>query len=114
VGSPQIFEVVLLDHGQYFDIEDQLRVDYSRLWLSLIAPLTPEVQEERRKYAALVGNIGPELVLSLNVLPISPLSPDILHSTQCLKPLSQAGQHLKALGSKSLKDRTPHLNVLLV
>jgi hypothetical protein len=31
--SPYKFEVVLLDHGQYFDIPDDLRVNYARFWL---------------------------------------------------------------------------------
>jgi len=88
--SPYNFEVVLLDHGQYFDIADQLRVDYSRFWLSLIASATPQVQQERRKYAELVGNIGPELVSGRrSVLEICL----ILLSIQCLKLLLRAGQH---------------------
>lgn len=60
--SPYNFEIVLLDHGQYFDIDDQLRINYSRFWLSLMAPASPSVNADRRKYAELVGNIGPELV----------------------------------------------------
>ncbi|GAW08545.1 ABC1-domain-containing protein [Lentinula edodes] len=59
--SPYNFEIVLLDHGQYFDIDDQLRINYSRFWLSLMAPASPSVNADRRKYAELVGNIGPEL-----------------------------------------------------
>lgn len=62
--SPYNFEIVLLDHGLYFDIDDALRVDYSRLWLSLISPSSPSVEADRRKYAELVGNITPELVRS--------------------------------------------------
>lgn len=60
--SPYNFEVVLLDHGLYFDIEPELRINYSNLWLSLIAPASPSVNADRRKYAQLVGNIGPDLV----------------------------------------------------
>lgn len=60
--SPYNFEVVLLDHGLYFDIDPSLRINYSNLWLSLIAPASPEVNADRRKYAELVGNIGPDLV----------------------------------------------------
>ncbi|KAF8345846.1 ABC1 family-domain-containing protein [Amanita rubescens] len=59
--SPFNFEVVLLDHGLYFDIDPLLRVNYSKFWLSLIAPATPSTLAERRKYAELVGNITPEL-----------------------------------------------------
>lgn len=60
--SPYNFEIVLLDHGLYFDLDDTLRLDYSKFWLSLIAPGTPEVRRERRKYASRVGNIGDDLV----------------------------------------------------
>ena len=60
--SPYNFEIVLLDHGLYFDIDNDLRVNYSHFWLSLISPASSEGSAERRKYAELVGNIGPELV----------------------------------------------------
>ena len=60
--SPFNFEVVLLDHGLYFDIDPSLRVNYCKFWLSLIAAATPSTLAERRKYAELVGNITPELV----------------------------------------------------
>lgn len=53
---------MLLDHGLYFDLDRQLRVNYSKLWLSLMAADSPSVREDRRKYAQLVGNIGPDLV----------------------------------------------------
>jgi aarF domain-containing kinase len=54
---------VLLDHGQYFDLDPELRINYSKLWLSLIAPASsPSTRADRRKYAQLVGNIGPDLV----------------------------------------------------
>jgi aarF domain-containing kinase len=52
----------MLDHGLHFDIDDDLRLNYSKLWLSLISPTTSETTAERRKYAEIVGNIGPELV----------------------------------------------------
>lgn len=38
-----------------------LRLDYAHLWLSLIAPSSPAVEEDRRKYAKLVGNINDDL-----------------------------------------------------
>ena len=60
--SPYNFEVVLLDHGLYFDMDASLRVNYSRFWLSLIATASPSTLKERRKYAELVGNITPDLV----------------------------------------------------
>ncbi|CCO26215.1 ABC1 family protein YLR253W [Rhizoctonia solani AG-1 IB] len=39
------------DHGLYFDLDDDLRLNYARLWLALIAPGTPAVARARRKYA---------------------------------------------------------------
>jgi hypothetical protein len=42
--------------------EADLRINYSKFWLSLIAPASEEVNADRRKYAKLVGNIGPDLV----------------------------------------------------
>ncbi|KAF7782568.1 hypothetical protein Agabi119p4_1944 [Agaricus bisporus var. burnettii] len=60
-GSPYNFEIVLLDHGLYFDLDDELRVNYGRFWLSLTESSSPSVLAERRKYAELVGNIGPSL-----------------------------------------------------
>jgi aarF domain-containing kinase len=59
--SPYNFEIVLLDHGLYFDLDLDLRINYANLWLSLIAPASKAVNEARRKYAQLVGNIGPDL-----------------------------------------------------
>ncbi|PSR71758.1 hypothetical protein PHLCEN_2v12362 [Hermanssonia centrifuga] len=59
--SPYNFDIVLLDHGLYFDLDDELRVNYSKFWLSLIAPVSPETNRDRRKYAKLVGNIGDDL-----------------------------------------------------
>lgn len=60
--SPYNFEIVLLDHGLYFDLDTELRVNYSKFWLALIAPASPSTSADRRKYAELVGNIGPDLV----------------------------------------------------
>lgn len=60
--SPYNFEIVLLDHGLYFDLADELRFNYAKLWLALIASASPTTIAERKKYAQLVGNIGPELV----------------------------------------------------
>ncbi|KAJ6586952.1 ABC1 family-domain-containing protein [Mycena vulgaris] len=59
--SPYNFEIVLLDHGQYFDIDPTLRINYAKLWLSLIAPASASTRADRRKYAEIVGNIGPDL-----------------------------------------------------
>jgi len=60
-NSPYNFEIVLLDHGLYFDLDDELRVNYSRFWLSLIAAASPQTDRDRRKYAQLVGNITDDL-----------------------------------------------------
>ncbi|KAG8947068.1 hypothetical protein FRC00_009317 [Tulasnella sp. 408] len=59
--SPYNFEICLLDHGLYFDIDDELRVNYAHLWLSLIAPPSAQTHADRRKYAQLVGKIDPEM-----------------------------------------------------
>ncbi|GAA5938003.1 hypothetical protein JCM3775_002427 [Rhodotorula graminis] len=58
--SPYNFEVVLLDHGLYFDLPTDLRVNYARFWLSLMARPSPAVELERRRYAKLVANISDE------------------------------------------------------
>ncbi|KAH8916969.1 ABC1-domain-containing protein [Atractiella rhizophila] len=59
--SPHNFEIVLLDHGLYFDLPEDLRLNYAHLWLSLISPSSPKVTEERKHYAKLVGNITDEM-----------------------------------------------------
>ncbi|KAI0949682.1 hypothetical protein AcW1_009217 [Taiwanofungus camphoratus] len=59
--SPYNFEIVLLDHGLYFDLDRALRINYSRFMLALIAPASPAVVADRRKYAKLVGNVDDEL-----------------------------------------------------
>ncbi|EPQ57523.1 ABC1-domain-containing protein [Gloeophyllum trabeum ATCC 11539] len=59
--SPYNFEIVLLDHGLYFDLDTALRINYSKFWLSLIKSASPETIAERRQYAQLFGNIGPDL-----------------------------------------------------
>ncbi|KAI0737629.1 ABC1-domain-containing protein [Daedaleopsis nitida] len=59
--SPYNFEIVLLDHGLYFDLDTTLRINYSKWWLALIAPASKQTLEERKKYAKLVGNIDEDL-----------------------------------------------------
>ena len=63
--SPHNFEIVLLDHGLYFDLDHDLRVNYAKLWLALIDPPSERARAERRKYAKLVGNIDDDLVSSM-------------------------------------------------
>ena len=60
-SSPYNFEICLLDHGQYFDIPDDLRVNYAKFWLSLIKPTSASTTNERKKYAKLVGNIDDDM-----------------------------------------------------
>ncbi|PWY98931.1 ABC1-domain-containing protein [Testicularia cyperi] len=55
------FEVVLLDHGLYFDIDEELRANYARFWLSLLKQASPAVTAERRRYAKLIADIDDEL-----------------------------------------------------
>lgn len=59
--SPNNFEVVLLDHGLYFDIDKDLRTDYARFWLSLLSSSTPFIQAERRRLAKKIANIDDDL-----------------------------------------------------
>ncbi|BGP13038.1 hypothetical protein JCM10213v2_000957 [Rhodosporidiobolus nylandii] len=56
--SPHNFEVVLLDHGLYFDLPTDLRVNYAKFWLSLMASPSPSVEAARRKYAKLAAITG--------------------------------------------------------
>ncbi|KAG2185907.1 hypothetical protein INT43_002345, partial [Umbelopsis isabellina] len=50
-GSGVNFEVVLLDHGLYRSLDDQLRTDYAHLWTSLIRGNEDDIQ----KYSLRVG-----------------------------------------------------------
>ncbi|ODN79431.1 hypothetical protein L202_03415 [Cryptococcus amylolentus CBS 6039] len=59
--SPFNFDICLLDHGQYFDIPDDLRVNYAHFWLSLIKSSSKKTIAERRHYAKLVGNIDGDM-----------------------------------------------------
>lgn len=59
--SSENFEIVLLDHGLYFEIDEELRSNYARFWLSLLSRSTPSVKYERRRLARLVGNIDDDL-----------------------------------------------------
>ncbi|KAL8279161.1 hypothetical protein RQP46_008417 [Phenoliferia psychrophenolica] len=59
--SPRNFEIVLLDHGLYFDLPEVLRINYAHLWISLLSPPSPSVNADRRKYAYLAGNIDESL-----------------------------------------------------
>lgn len=50
------FEIVLLDHGLYRHLPHELRVDYAKLWLSIINNDIPAMQH----YSQLVANVPPE------------------------------------------------------
>lgn len=63
-SSPFNFDICLLDHGQYFDIPEDLRVNYAHFWLSLMTPTSEKTLAERKKYAKLVGNIEEDMVRS--------------------------------------------------
>lgn len=49
------FQIVLLDHGLYRQLPQQLRVDYAHLWLSIINNNIPAMQY----YSELVANVPP-------------------------------------------------------
>lgn len=66
--SPFNFDVCLLDHGQYFDVPDDLRVNYAHFWLSLIKSTSKKTIAERRHYARLVGNIDDDMVGLMSVI----------------------------------------------
>lgn len=66
--SPFNFDVCLLDHGQYFDVPDDLRVNYAHFWLSLIKSTSKKTIAERRHYARLVGNIDDDMVRLTNII----------------------------------------------
>ena len=55
------FEVVLLDHGLYASMNDDLRVAYAHLWLALLSPSSAEVERERQAWALKAAGIGPDL-----------------------------------------------------
>jgi aarF domain-containing kinase len=59
--SPFNFDVCLLDHGQYFDVPDDLRINYAHFWLSLIQRNSVKTTLERKKWAKLVGNIDDDM-----------------------------------------------------
>ena len=50
------FRIVLLDHGLYRYLPQQLRVDYAQLWLSIINNDIPRM----KYYSQLVANVPPE------------------------------------------------------
>lgn len=103
--SPYNFEIVLLDHGLYFDIDAQLRVNYGKLWLSLIAPGSPSTNADRRKYAELVGNVSADLVGFADYSREVPMLIPLECSTPFLRLLSPAEQLLKEHGVMIRRNR---------
>ena len=75
--SPYNFEIVLLDHGLYFDLDDQLRINYSKLMIALISPNSAATRAERRKYSKLVGNVDDDLYPVFEAALTGTLSPSI-------------------------------------
>src|SRR5271170_5349542 len=55
-AHPANFQIVLLDHGLYRHLPQQLRVDYAKLWLSIIQSDIPKM----KYYSQLVANVPPE------------------------------------------------------
>lgn len=55
-GHTQNFQIVLLDHGLYRHLPSQLRVDYAKLWLSIIQTDIPKM----KYYSQLVAHVPPE------------------------------------------------------
>ena len=84
--SPYNFDICLLDHGQYFDIPDDLRVNYAKFWLSLIKRSSAATSLERRRYAKLIGNIDDDMASDIEVyiLSLCSQSCSILFSNQPL------------------------------
>lgn len=110
--SAENFEIVLLDHGLYFEIDEELRANYARFWLSLLSHATPQVQRERRKYAKLVGNIDDDLypVLESAITGRSGLEGSDSHNPKGVKGRERMSSLLDLDGgSKMMKDEQEHI-----
>lgn len=78
---------MLLDHGLYFDLDQELRINYAKLWLALIAPGSEATRAARRKYAKLVGNVDDDLVSDVVTVSVwCSLHLDLDHSIPYLNP----------------------------
>lgn len=91
--SPFNFDVCLLDHGQYFDIPSDLRVNYARFWLSLMTPNSEETSRQRKKYARLVGNIDDDMVREREALDVTNWQYPFLESAITGRVSMEDGHH---------------------
>ncbi|KAN0062190.1 hypothetical protein ACQY0O_005369 [Thecaphora frezii] len=100
------FEVVLLDHGLYFDIDEELRANYARFWLSLLKPASPKVTLERRKYAKLIADIDDELypILESAITGRAGLEGSDPENPLGVKDRSRAGSLLDMEGGTNVTD----------
>ncbi|GAC71459.1 predicted unusual protein kinase [Moesziomyces antarcticus T-34] len=100
------FEVVLLDHGLYFDIDPKLRANYARFWLSLLKRASPEVTAERRKYAKLIANIDDDLypILESAITGRAGLEGSDPKNPLGVKDRNRAGSLLDMDGGSNLSD----------
>ncbi|SPO24008.1 uncharacterized protein UTRI_03451_B [Ustilago trichophora] len=100
------FEVVLLDHGLYFDIDEELRANYARFWLSLLKRASPEVTAERRRYAKLIANIDDDLypILESAITGRAGLEGSDPKNPMGVKDRNRAGSLLDMDGGANLTD----------
>ncbi|GAC95908.1 hypothetical protein PHSY_003486 [Pseudozyma hubeiensis SY62] len=100
------FEVVLLDHGLYFDIDPELRANYARFWLSLLKRASPEVTAERRRYAKLIANIDDDLypILESAITGRAGLEGSDPTNPRGVKDRNRAGSLLEMDGGTNLTD----------
>lgn len=100
------FEVVLLDHGLYFDIDPELRANYARFWLSLLRRASPEVTAERRRYAKLIANIDDDLypILESAITGRAGLEGSDPNNPRGVKNRHRAGSLLEMDGGSNLTD----------
>lgn len=100
------FEVVLLDHGLYFDIDEQLRANYARFWLSLLKRASPEVTAERRRYAKLIADIDDDLypILESAITGRAGLEGSDPKNPRGVKDRNRAGSLLDMDGGSNLTD----------
>ncbi|TKY88530.1 hypothetical protein EX895_002518 [Sporisorium graminicola] len=100
------FEVVLLDHGLYFDIDPDLRANYARFWLSLLKRASPQVTAERRRYAKLIANIDDDLypILESAITGRAGLEGSDPDNPRGVKDRSRAGSLLEMEGGSKFSD----------
>lgn len=86
--NPQGFELILLDHGTYQNLTEDVRYNFSKLWMSVITANTRGVEEATegfgldKKYAPFVG-----FVLTFSLPTKDPLIADGIFLSLDLLPL---------------------------